>query len=249
MDEVFKALTDPSRRLLLDRLFEEDGQTLGELCRHLPQMTRFGVMNHLRILEGAGLVVTRRVGRSKHHYLNPVPIRLVADRWIGKYTEPWVGGLARLKTQLEGEERMPAPDHVYQAYIRCTPEAAWQAITDGDQTIHYYYGTRVESGWTPGGPIKYTRPDGAVAADGEVIAVEPNHRLELTFHPRWDPELDAEGPVRTVWLIEESEGLTQVTVEYYDLAPGSRQHTDFVGGIPYILSGMKTLLETGEPMA
>ena len=103
VDEVFRALNDPSRRLLLDELFVEDGQTIGELCVHLPGMTRFGVMNHLRVLEEGGLITTRRRGRSKLHYLNPVPIRLVHDRWISKYTEPKVGAIADLKVRVEEE--------------------------------------------------------------------------------------------------------------------------------------------------
>lgn len=98
---MFKALNDPSRRLLLDRLFENDGQTLGELCGHLPGMTRFGVMNHLRILEDANLVTTQKSGRSKHHYLNPVPISLISERWISKYTRRTADVLAGLKTELE----------------------------------------------------------------------------------------------------------------------------------------------------
>ncbi len=104
MDEVFRALNDSSRRLLLDELFADDGQTLGELCAHLPDMTRFGVMNHLRVLEEGGLVTTRRQGRSKLHYLNPVPIRLVHNRWISKYTEPRVGAIVDLKARVEEEK-------------------------------------------------------------------------------------------------------------------------------------------------
>ena len=103
-DRVFKALADPTRRLLLDRLFERDGRTLTELESHV-EMTRFGVMKHLRVLEDANLVVTRRSGREKLHFLNPVPIRLVHDRWIDKYTERRVSALAELKQELEGEER------------------------------------------------------------------------------------------------------------------------------------------------
>ncbi len=103
MDEVFKALADPTRRQLLDRLFKEDGQTLTALEEDLP-MTRFGVMKHLRQLEEAGLVVTRRRGREKLHYLNPVPIRLVYERWVSKYAEPWVSGLTGLKRELEEED-------------------------------------------------------------------------------------------------------------------------------------------------
>jgi len=99
-DRVFKALADPTRRHLLDRLFERDGRTLGELEADL-EMTRFGVMKHLRVLEDAGLVTTRRSGREKHHFLNPVPIRLIHDRWIDKYTEHRVSALAELKTRLE----------------------------------------------------------------------------------------------------------------------------------------------------
>src|ERR1700738_2987164 len=112
LDEVFRALADPSRRLLLDALYAADGRTLGELCGFLTRMTRFGVMKHLRLLEDAGLVTTRKVGREKLHYLNPVPIRLIHDRWIRKY-EPWVGALAELKTTLEGApELMSPPTHV-----------------------------------------------------------------------------------------------------------------------------------------
>ena len=97
---MFKALADPSRRLLLDRLFERDGRTLTELDAEL-EMTRFGVMKHLRLLEDAGLVVTRRSGREKLHYLNPMPIRLIHDRWIDKYRERYVSALADLKNELE----------------------------------------------------------------------------------------------------------------------------------------------------
>ena len=103
MDEVFKALGDPTRRELLDRLYERDGQTLSALGSRLP-MSRFGVMKHLRVLEDARLVVTRRRGREKLHYLNPVPIRLVYERWVSKYAEPWVSGLTGLKRELEEED-------------------------------------------------------------------------------------------------------------------------------------------------
>lgn len=102
MDEVFKALGDPTRRELLDRLYERDGQTLSALESRLP-MSRFGVMKHLRILEDARLVVTRRRGREKLHYLNPVPIRLVYERWVSKYAEPWASALTGLKRELEEE--------------------------------------------------------------------------------------------------------------------------------------------------
>src|SRR3954467_9228238 len=101
MSPVFRALSAPSRRLLLDRLFERDGQTLGELCAHLPEMTRFGVMRHLEALEAAGVVVPRGGGRRKRRYLSPVPIRQRHDRWVTKFAEPLVGAMSAMKRHLE----------------------------------------------------------------------------------------------------------------------------------------------------
>src|SRR5215831_18825525 len=119
MDEVFKALADPTRRELLDELFRADGQTLSALEERFA-MTRFGVMKHLRLLEDAGLVVSRRRGREKLHFLNPVPIRLVHDRWVSKYSEPWVATLSDLKDRLERPM-----EKIYEIYIRTTPERLW----------------------------------------------------------------------------------------------------------------------------
>jgi DNA-binding transcriptional ArsR family regulator/uncharacterized protein YndB with AHSA1/START domain len=250
MDEVFRALNDPSRRLLLDQLYARDGRTLGELCSCLPEMTRYGVMNHLRVLEEGGLVTTRREGRSKYHYLNPVPIRLVHDRWISKYMEPVVGALAGIKTRLERKEHtMAHPTHIYRTFIRSTPSAVWSAITEGDQTVQYYYGTRVESSWEPGSAVEYSYPDGRIAADGEVVSADPPKRLEMTFHARWDAELEAEGPVRMVWLIEEESNMVKLTVEYFDLDPASKTYAEFTSGIAYIVAGLKTFVETGASLS
>src|ERR1700720_895215 len=123
VDEVFRALADPTRRRLLDELFKQDGQTLTALERRLP-MTRFGVMKHLKVLEQAGLVTTKRRGREKLHFLNAVPIRLVHDRWVSKYAEPWAATLSTLKQRLE-EQTM---EKVFEIYIRTTPERLWEAI-------------------------------------------------------------------------------------------------------------------------
>jgi uncharacterized protein YndB with AHSA1/START domain len=143
---------------------------------------------------------------------------------------------------------MTKPTHIYEAYIHCSADAAWNAIVDGDQTVQYFYGTRVESEWTPGSPVRYLSPGGDVVADGEIISVDSPKRLEMMFHPRWDPELEAEGPVRTVWLVEEADELTRVCVEYYDLDPAGKTYAEFVAGAPFIVSGMKTMLETGKPI-
>src|SRR3954467_11374298 len=131
MDEVFKALADPTRRDLLDALFAEDGQTLTALEERVP-MTRFGVMKHLKVLEEAGLVVTRKRGREKLHFLNPVPIRLIHDRWVSKYAEPWAAALTELKTRIEA-----TMEKVFEIYIKTTPDRLWEAITDPDQRSKY----------------------------------------------------------------------------------------------------------------
>src|SRR4051812_38077281 len=146
MDEVFRALADPTRRRLLDELFEEDGQTLGALERRLP-MTRFGVMKHLKVLEEAGLVVSKRRGREKLHFLNPVPIRLVHDRWVSKYAEPWAATLTGLKRQLEGKKTM---EQVFEIYIKTTPERLWQAITDSDRRGKHHFRASAPSDVSPG---------------------------------------------------------------------------------------------------
>src|ERR671918_598421 len=154
MDVVFKALADPTRRSLLDALFERDGQTLGELERRLP-MTRFGVMKHLKVLEEAGLVSVRRRGREKLHFLNPVPIRLVHDRWVSKYAEPWAAALSGLKTRLEA-----TMEKVFEIYIKTTPERLWEAITDPDQRAKYNFGSRADSEWTKGARYELSAANG-----------------------------------------------------------------------------------------
>ena len=246
---AFRALADPSRRLLLDGLFERDGQTLGELTARLPDMTRFGVMKHLDVLETAGLITTRREGREKRHFLNPVPIRRIHDRWISKYAAPVVGTMSAIKDHLEAPPMAVPPDeieHVYSIFINATPERVWRAITDGDDTVQYYYGTRVKSDWQVGSRVSYDNPDGTVAADGEVIEFDPPTRLETTFHARWDPESEAEGPIRHVWELEAADGATKLTVTTKGLKRGSKVAESFGSGIIYIVSGLKTFVEGGR---
>jgi uncharacterized protein YndB with AHSA1/START domain len=247
MEIVFKALSDSSRRHLLDELSVCDGQTLGELCAYLPDMTRYGVMNHLRVLEEAGLITARKSGRRKLHYLNPIPIRMVHDRWISKYIEPTVDRMVRLKARAEGGT-MSEPTHVFQMFVNAAPARVWEAIVDGEQTVKYYYGTRVESTWEPGAPIRYLGGDGSVVASGEVLAIDAPKRLEMTVVAHWDAALEAEGPSREVWLLEDANGATKLTVEMHDVEVGSKTYTDFMGGYPYILSGLKTYVETGESL-
>ena len=136
---MFRALADPTRRSLLDELFREDGQTLSALEERFA-MTRFGVMKHLKQLEEAGLVVTKRRGREKLHFLNPVPIRLVHDRWVSKYAEPWAAGLSDLKTA----DWSSPMEKVFEIYIRTTPERLWEAITDPEIRAKYNFGAGVQ---------------------------------------------------------------------------------------------------------
>ena len=143
---------------------------------------------------------------------------------------------------------MTMPTHTYTAYIRCDVATAWDAVVNGDRTVGYYYGTRVESDWTVAATVRYLSPDGSTIADGFVLTIEPPHRLEMMFHARWDPELDKEGPVRMVWTVEDANDLAAVTVESY-LDTSTRSYTDWTRGIPFIVSGMKTLLETGKPLS
>jgi uncharacterized protein YndB with AHSA1/START domain/DNA-binding transcriptional ArsR family regulator len=244
MDEVFRALADPNRRLLLDRLFERDGQSLVELQGNLP-MTRFGVMKHLRVLEAAGLVVTRRVGRRKLHYLNPVPIRLVHDRWISRYAQPIVAQLSALKARLE--EPMGVPRHVYEIYIRTTPERLWQAITDPADTRRYYFGTDVQSDWKAGSRLVYL-DHGQVSLDCKIIEIDPAHRLVHSFVAIYDPETATEKPSRVTWEIEKLGDACRLTLVHDEFDGETKTYHEVEHGWAQILSGLKTLLETGQPL-
>ena len=242
MDEVFRALADPTRRSLLDELFREDGQTLSALEARLP-MTRFGVMKHLRQLEEAGLVVTRRRGREKLHFLNPVPIRLVHDRWVSKYAEPWAATLSGLKNRLE--EQM---EKVFEIYIKTSPERLWEAITDPDLRSRYSFGVRVESDWSPGSSYSGVAPQAGdlPISGGENLEVDPPKRLVQSFNALWSDDVKAEGTSRVTWEIEQVEDSCRLTVTHDQLREGAND--ELYGGWPMILSGLKTLLETGEQL-
>jgi uncharacterized protein YndB with AHSA1/START domain len=240
MDEVFKALADPTRRSLLDELAREDGQTLSALQGHFP-MTRFGVMKHLRLLEDAGLVVTRRRGREKLHFLNPVPIRLVHDRWVSKYAEPWAASLSELKSNLE-----KTMDKVFEIYIRTTPERLWEAITDPDIRAKYNFGARVVSDWTPGSRFEMGHPgvEGGLLGDGEILEADPPRRLVQTMRALWSDEVRDEGTSRITFEIEPVGDSCRLLVVHDQLREGA--NSQIYGGWPMILSGLKTWLETGE---
>jgi uncharacterized protein YndB with AHSA1/START domain len=242
MDTVFKALADPTRRSLLDELYTDDGQTLSALERRLP-MTRIGVMKHLRVLEAAGLVKTKRRGREKLHFLNPVPIRLVHDRWVSKYAEPWAATLSELKTRLEAQM-----EKVFEIYIKTTPERLWEAITNPEMRSKYSFGVQVESDWTTGSHYKAVHPAAPVPiSEGENLEVDPPRRLVQSFNALWSEDVKNEGTSRVTWEIQPiGDDSCRLTVTHDQLREGAND--ELYGGWPMILSGLKTLLETGESL-
>ena len=251
---MFRALADPTRRNLLDELFRRDGQTLHELEEHFP-MSRFGVMKHLRQLEEAGLVVTRRRGREKLHFLNPVPIRLVHDRWVSKYAEPWAAALSDLRTGLEDDMQTETDltmepktmEKVFEIYIRTTPERLWNAITDPEIRAHYNFGAGVRSEWTPGARLEMGSPNApGLLGDGTVLEVDPPRRLVHTMTALWGDDVKAEGESRVTWEIEPVADSCRLTVTHDQLR--ERANDQLYGGWPMILSGLKTWLELGEEL-
>jgi uncharacterized protein YndB with AHSA1/START domain len=239
MDDVFRALADPTRRSLLDELFRQDGQTLNALEARFP-ITRFGVMKHLKQLEEAGLVVTRRQGREKLHFLNPVPIRLIYDRWVSKYAEPWAAGLTDIKRELEKQM-----EKVFEIYIRTTPERLWEAITDPQIRAKYNFGAAVHSDWTPGARMELGSPRAnGLLGEGEVLEVDPPRRLVHTLTCLWSDEVRRAGASRVSWDIEPVADSCRLTVVHDQLREGVNDQ--IYGGWPMILSGLKTWLETGE---
>jgi DNA-binding transcriptional ArsR family regulator/uncharacterized protein YndB with AHSA1/START domain len=259
IDETFKALADPSRRLLLDSLRERNGQTLRELCAGL-EMARQSVSKHLAVLEQANLVSTVRRGREKHHYLNASPINEIAERWITPYEQGRVHALADLKRALE-ETPVDKPSFVYTTYIHTTPERLWQALTDPAFTARYW-DVSFESDWKRGSAMTW-RTHGVTIADPEqvVLESEPYSRLSYTWQtitPEWaaalgltedaHQRLAAEPRSKVTFEIDPLGDQLRLTVTHEDLDPDGLLRGLISGGWPRVLSNLKTLLETGEPL-
>ncbi len=244
VDDVFRALADPGRRSLLDGLFEADGQATSALEQRLPAMSRFGVMKHLRVLEDAGLVTSTKRGRERLWFLNPVPIRLVHDRWVSKYAEPWAAALAGLKRSIEEEEQ---DVKVFEVYIQASPERVWQGITDGELTRQYYFGSTISSDWRKGSRFEMVSPDGSeIWVEGDVLEIDPPRRLVQSFSAHWDAAMDQQSPSRVTWELEATGPSTRLRVTHEELTEAAADQVTM--GWPQILSGLKTLLETGEPL-
>jgi uncharacterized protein YndB with AHSA1/START domain len=224
---------------LLDELFREDGQTLTALEERI-SMTRFGVMKHLKQLEEAGLIVTRRRGREKLHFLNPVPIRLVHDRWVSKYAEPWAAALSDLKNDLE-----TTMEKIFEIYIRTTPERLWEAITNSEIRSKYQFGSRIASDWTTGSRFEMGNPRAnELLGEGVNLEVDPPRRLVQSMVALWSDEVKNEGTSRVTWEIESVGDSCRLVVTHDQLREGA--NAELYGGWPMILSGLKTWLETGE---
>lgn len=258
IDDVFRALADSSRRLLLDRLNERNGQSLRELCDGLA-MTRQSVSKHLDVLQDADLVVTQRHGREKWHYLNAAPINDIADRWIGHFHRDRARALSDLKTVLESQTMNTAAEFVYVTYIKTTPEALWRALTDPAFTRRYW-GVSLESDWYRESPITWSLPGWRSSAGSIVLEAEPFRKLSYSWHnfdnefalatgvPQEDATSWAAEPrTAATFELEPTGNLVKLTV----LHTGFQSDTTFLAGIsegwPSILANLKTMLETGEP--
>jgi uncharacterized protein YndB with AHSA1/START domain len=259
MDEVFKALADPSRRRLLDSLNARNGQNLRDLCAGL-DMARQSVSKHLGVLEAAELVTTRWRGREKLHYLNAAPINAIAERWIHQYDRERARALADLKRALEQE---PMSDHafVYTTFINTTPERLWQALTDPAFTRRYW-GVAFESDWTEGSTMTWEE-NGTRTADPEQVVLEsdPYRRLAYTWHtftPEWAraagvsddvlAALRSEGRSKVTFEIEPVGQVVKLTVVHDGFDPASTAREMVSVGWPELLSNLKTLLETGDTL-
>lgn len=248
MDRAFKALADPTRRLLLDRLREQNGQTLRELCDRL-DMTRQSATQHLDLLQQANLVTVVRRGRERLHYLNPGPIHEIEERWISGFDRPRLQAISDIKFQAEEYAMTDAspsvPTYIYVTYIRAGAEQVWKALTDADLTARYWGHANV-SDWQPGSAWEHRRVDGSGAVDvvGQVLEAEPPTRLVITFEDTPDAGSPREPSVVT-FLVEPHQDIVRLTVTHEKL-PNREMLTGISNGWPAVLANLKSLLETGE---
>jgi uncharacterized protein YndB with AHSA1/START domain len=243
MDKVFKALADPTRRHLLDRLRARNGQTLGELCAQLG-MARQSATQHLQVLQNANLISTVRHGREKLHYLNPVPLHDIQQRWIASFEQPRLQTLHTIKRRAEEHDMTDRPTFVYVTYIHSTPENVWHALTDAELT-GAYWGHHNVSDWQPGSRWEHQRSDGSGIADvvGTVLETAPPRRLVMTFDA--PGEQPPGGPSTVTFEIEPYRDIVRLTVTHENLADQDAYHA-VSAGWPAVLANLKSLLETGQ---
>lgn len=208
-------------------------------------------MRHLRVLEAAGLVTSRKDGRTRHHFLNAVPIQTVYDRWVDPFTKPLARGLTRLKHDLEDPMTEQATTRRrLEIHIATTPEKLWNALIDPDMTEKYYFATRFDGGVEAGRPYAYQGSDGPMI-DGEIVEATPHERLVMTFRPLFNLE-SGDDPAslntsRVTYTIACEGGVCTLTLEHDELRDPDTVE-GYERGWSRILSGLKTLLETGHPL-
>ena len=243
MDMIFKALNDPARRALLDALRAKDGQSLQDLEAVL-DMTRFGVMKHLKVLEAANLIVARKSGRFKYHYLNALPLQEVMDRWVAPFLQPQAKALSDLKTKLEKDTKMRKPDFMMQTFIRCTQDALWDALTQADDMARYHFACNtVQGNAAVGEETTFIFPHGEAMLRQVTTALDPKSKIAMTFEPLFmGPDAP---PSHMVYLIEAQGDVCKLTIEHFDMAPGQE---GFAEGWARLAASLKSYLETGEPL-
>lgn len=263
-DLVFKALADPTRRAVLDALFELDGQSVGTLCARFSEMTRFGVMKHLTVLSEAGLVVGVREGRTKRHFLNPVPIEQVANRWISRYAARFTSALVSLDRDLTQNRSTgrstsvnnaePETAHVYQIYIAAPPEQVWTAITESEWTRRWLHGTSFVSPPELGKVFRTVTADGRDAIDGLVEEMQSPEgdrpgRFVHGWHVLYDTEQSAESGGRVEWTVQRAgDGLTLVRLVHSGLEDSPLTSEGVKDGWVWVLDNLKTVLETDRTL-
>jgi DNA-binding transcriptional ArsR family regulator/uncharacterized protein YndB with AHSA1/START domain len=243
MDAIFKALSDPARRALLDSLRKRDGQTLSDLEQVL-EMSRFGVMKHLNVLAEANLIVTRKDGRFKYHYLNPVPLQDVMDRWTAPFLQRQARAVTELKAKLERDTAMGKPDFMMQTFIRCTQDALWDALTEADQIAAYHFACNVvEGNAVVGQDTAFIQPNGEAMLRQTTTEMDPKSRIAMTFDPLFmGPDAP---PSHMVYMIEAQGESCKLTIEHYNMAPGQES---FAEGWARLASSLKSYLETGTAL-
>jgi uncharacterized protein YndB with AHSA1/START domain/DNA-binding transcriptional ArsR family regulator len=242
-DLVFKALADPTRRALLDMLRERNGQTLGELCEPLA-MARQSATQHLDLLAAANLIATVRKGQKKLHYLNPVPLWEIQERWIERFEQPRLRALSAIKHRAEEDAMADRPRYVYVTYIASSPERVWTALTDADLSAEYWGHSNI-SDWREGSTWEHRRVDGSGIADavGTVLEVVPPHRLTMTFDaPGSNPP---HGPSTVTFEIEPYQEIVRLTVTHENLVDDDALSA-VSAGWPAVCANLKSLLETGR---
>lgn len=248
MDSIFKALGDPARRTILDSLRAKDGQTLSELEPQL-DMSRFGVMKHLGVLEEAGLIVSRKQGRFKHHHLNALPLQEAIDRWIEPLlAKPAARAMIDLKTKLEGDTAMSeTPDLVMETFINCTQDALWSALTDADQIQHYHFPNLVGRGGlhAAGDTLDMMAGEDQIILRHQLVKATPKTRLDVTFEPKWDEKVTNHSKCSFIITPGGGAGGTpcKLRLEHFQIPEG---HDGVHEGWARVLSGLKSYLETGQ---